>query len=327
MNPTLFGTRTITVSAVSGLNGRGEGLQVVIQATGLPGVGTFKSSIDNGATFLEGSPVTIPTGAGTYAVPTTDFTLTFQQAVSYTAAEAYRATCSKWLDKVGAYPASTNNFINDASSGGVQSRPRIIAASQANAGQATLRCDANLGAQSFLWCTGGIGTAFSGLDKTFHWVLLTMVQQADIPATTARHDFYAVSNLTDTDQPRITLGVNLAAGETIALFRGNRVSDTGVNLAASSGAEVFAGVYLLEDSFDGQFRRVAGNATDLIGGDSGIVSDQSGLTITTTRFVLGTNQGQAGKTNGSSIDLTEFHVFDKRPSEVETWQLRAYFLS
>jgi hypothetical protein len=328
MNPTLFGTRTVTVSATSGLNGRTEGLQLVVQATGVPGTGTFKSSIDNGVTFQEGSPQTIPTGAGTYAVPGTDFTLTFQQAVSYTAADVYRSTASKWLDTVGAYPNSTNNLINDASSGGAQSRPRFIAPPTATIGSTVLRFDANLGAQAFMWCSAGsIATLASGTDKKFFVGLVTDVQQAQIPAIVARRDFYVFSNLTDVDQPRISLGVNLASGDPEALFRANRVSDAGVNSGFSSGAAAAAGLYFLEDSFDSQFRSLTANAADLIGGDSGITADESGATITTTRFVFGTNQGQSGKSNGSTIDASELFIFDKKPtSEVECWQLRAYVL-
>jgi hypothetical protein len=338
MHTQLRGTNTVTIASASTLIGRTENVILIIQAGGLPGTGTFLSYIDGGGTPLEGAPVTIPTAPGTYTLPGTDLTVTFQQGVSYGAGTGYRGIVSKFLDKVGAYPNSTNNFINDGTSPSNDSRPRIAATNNSAStlgginmlGATAVRFDPLLGQNGFMWCTAGsIATAFSGADVPFGFFMVVSVGQAHIPTVAGqKRCFYDVSNLTDADVPRISMNCQLAATAQTGLFNPQKVGDTGTNKNNVSGGGLFAEVYLLEDTFDGSLRKVVANAADQLGGDAGPPVDQSGLTITTTRFVIGQRQDQAGKNDAGTFDLGEFVIFDGPiTDELELWQHRAYYLT
>lgn len=325
LHSTLFGTgtsvRTVTISSSTSLDGRGEGVKVTITTTGLPGTGKFKVSIDNGISFVE-TNVTIPTGAGTHLISGTDLTLTFQQSVSYNNDNNYYGLCSAFLDKV-----ATDNFINDASSGGAASRPTILSAAFTAANNGTgapaVRFDSATGVQSFFWDTGNVATRVSGASKTFY--IGAVLSFPDIQTSPARRDLWAFTNLTDTDQPGINIGVRLGTAGDPAQFRTNRISDTGVIAQNDSGAEPFAAPYFIEDAYDGALRRVSVNAVDFIGGEAGPPAPESS-TVTVTRATLGLRQGQSGKTNNGKYDLSEWFCFNQRPSELEVWQLRAYIL-
>lgn len=318
--------RTVSIATSGSVNGRTYPIRVDIKTTGLPGTGTFQTTRNGGVSYIEGAPVTIPTGGGTYAIPGTDLTLTFQQAVSYNNDNQYFTLFDAWLDKVGAYPASGNNFINDASSGGSSTRPVMVAAEVSGTGAPMLRFTSGL--SRFMWNAGTLASNYSGADKKFYVCMLVTI--TTVPSTiNTRKELWCCTNLTDTDLPRDALGINMGptAGQP-PFFKGKRVDDAGVSAPdADSGAGVFADTYLTEDQFDAVNRRIVANGVDMVGGDSGYVVDQSGRTITPTRVVLGCLQTQAGKSNFGDFDLAELFFLDQPLSELEQWRVRANFHS
>ena len=315
MGGTLEGTGTtppaVTITTSSSLVSRTEGVLVDMQAGGARGTATFTVSINNGTTLVEESPgdTTFLTAA-TVAIPGTDLTLNFAVG-TYNANNVYRAVCNPWLDKVGAYPSSTNNYANSTQ----PTRPYII--TLGSLGAPCIRFD---GVDDQLTCTGTLGTsAFAGADHASFVMTL-----ADIVGNTAAaHSMHSVSNTTDTDLPLYEMGFS----GTTNLWTTQRRSDTGVATGTNSVVLMGTGQALIEDAFDGTNRRLTINGADVIGGDSGVAADQSGKTITTTQSVLGCRHTQSGRSQFSNFDLYERFYFDVRPSDADIAGLRAYLLS
>jgi hypothetical protein len=70
---------------------------------------------------------------------------------------------------------------------------------------------------------------------------------------------------------------------------------------------------------------VTWNGADIIGGDSGVTSDQSGAaSVTTTQVVLGCQWVQSGKSQFMNFDMYELIFFNQRPSDADILRLRAY---
>lgn len=326
LHTTLQGTNTITIASASSLDGQTKWPRVDIKGTGNPGTGTFQTTFDDGASYNEGSPQTIPTGAGTYAVPNSDYTITFQQAVSYTNGTLYLPMCSALLDKVGAYPNSTNNLINDATNGGVTTRPQLVSSSNATnfLGSPVWRFNHSVGGQALAWNTaGGIATAFSGASKPM--TVCMVCSLPSVPSSTVTQTFYCISNITSGNQPKTQLAVTEVTGEAPTVFA-QRVLDDATNLSATSGANPNAGFFYIQDELSNAgARRTRINMADFIGGDSGIDGAEAG-TITTTRFTVGCTQTQSGRANPGIFDLGELMIFNGPLSELESWRLAAYVL-
>jgi hypothetical protein len=286
---------------------RYEGLYIDIQVGGSRGVATFRTSLDNGASFVESSVLT----AATHLIPGTDLTINFPVG-TYNADNLYRGVANHFLDKVGTYPTSTNNFDNVA--GGVV-RPLIISAG--GLGAPCLRFD---GVDDYLTCTGGLGSSsYSGADKTFF--IVTLLDLISIAAGSQL--FYCISNITDTDLPLVSAGCN---GTSLA-WSTQRRSDAGVATATNSNVQPGTAQNLLEDYFDGTNRRLSINTADVVGGDSGITANQGGKTITTTQIALGCQHTQSGRVGFANFDLYEQVYFNTQPSVVELQRLRAYFFT
>jgi hypothetical protein len=135
--------------------------------------------------------------------------------------------------------------------------------------------------------------------------------------------WYTASNLTDTDLPFVRLGISTTAS--LNYWSSGRRSDTGTQPGKDSNVVASVGTALVEDSYDGQFRRVTWNGADIIGGDSGVTSDQSGAaSVTTTQVVLGCQWVQSGKSQFMNFDMYELIFFNQRPSDADILRLRAY---
>jgi hypothetical protein len=324
MAVTLTGTgttpRTVTISSASTLVGRTDGVFIDIQTTGNPGTGTFRISLDNGSTFVA-SGVTIPSGAGNYSVPTTDYTINFQQSLSYNADNTYFVVANRFLDKLGGYPTSLNNYENLGTGAPLTADSRAMIIANGSLGAPCLRFD---GVNDFYESTTGslATTVYGGSNKQYCNLFLTNILA--LPGSNAVFVHFA-SNLTDTAQPFIRMGISSTGPAWIA---GRQKDGGGGSASALSSVRPFTGPALIEDSYDGTFRRVGWNTADMIGGDSGIISNQSVASpVTTTRSILGCQRVQSGISQFCNFDLYEAITFDKRPNDAEMALLFNYFNS
>lgn len=314
MGVNLFGegtnVRSVTVASATTLVGQAIGLVIDIVGAGLPGTGTARDSLDNGANF--GAPYTIPSGAGTHAIAGTDLTATFQQAVSYAADNTYSAICSSFCDLVGAFPASGNNFANNGGAG-LGTRPKIRTTGRL--GVPCLRFD---NGTQFLQCVGSAATAFSGTDSAPYIAMLCEIRTlvgAGLVGT-----IWCASNLTDTDLPIHELNLQGTAQK----FRCTRRSDAGVAVNLDPNIIYFTGIYFLEDVLAGGVRKLRANTADLIAGFSGVSGAQSGLAVTSTTLTMGCRATQAGRTNFPTIDVYETWIFDAEPSASDLLGMQLY---
>src|ERR1051326_8629535 len=271
-----------------------DGVWVKITTAGGYGVGKFDAGIDNPTRTTK-----ILTGAtiqAAVALTGTRWTLNFAN-VSYVLNTLYEAICSSWLDKVGAYPASTNNFSN--ATGG--QRPRVIA--NGNLGAPCIRFD---GVAHSLVCTGALATGLQGTGVTFTFVHL--IDLLSIPGSNSGF-IYSIGNTTNTHLPRIQLAaqsVGLVA--TGPAWGAGIIDDTGAAKAASSSARAFTGPALLIDRFDGTKRRLSWNRADYIAGLAGQPASggtflQGGQTVTPTQIALGCLHTQGGRSQFGNFDL------------------------
>lgn len=305
----------VTVSSSGVLTSRTEGLFVDIIVGGARGTATFTVYIDNGTTPVASNVTT----AATYNIPGTDLILNFPVG-TYNADNTYTAICSQWCDKVSSFPTSTNNYVNAA--GGAPftttSRPKIRAASASTLGAPCIRFD---GTDDLLESTGTLGTAtWGGADTPVCSFML--IELLTMPAGGTIGTIHSASNITDTDLPYI----NFEFVGTGPAYHTVRRGDTGTVKGTSANIIPAIGVKLIEDTFDGTNRTISINTADVIGGDSGVATAESGLTVTTTKANLGARRLQSGTTNYANYDLYEQVVFNGPLSAIEKARLRAYFM-
>lgn len=297
------------------------GLYVDITTAGVVGVSRFDCGIDNPVRAPGARLLINQLTAATVAVPTTPYTLNFA-AGTYSLDADYQIICPAWLDKVGAYPASVNNFITGS---GAATSSRPIICNPGNFGVPCIRFD---GVNDYLECTGALAATFGGADAPN--CIVALVDVLGVPAASPGY-VYGVTNITDADIPFQRMGMT-----TTGAWNASRRSDTGVDKIGQSNFDAFSGPALLIDSFDGTNRHLSWHSADVIGkaagldpigGDSLVSSNQSGSTITPTRVTLGGISSQAGRTNFLSMDLYEIAFGTGEPNLQDRIGGFAYWLS
>jgi hypothetical protein len=305
----------ITFSSVSGLV-RTEQIKITVPTGGARGTAKLNVFLNDMTTPLMSNVTT----AATITITGTDIVINCP-ASTYNVNNVYRSVINPLLDKVGAYPSSTNNFANVTAG----TRPYNIAAQNSNLGTACARFD---GTNDLTVNTGSLGTSWAGgTDQAFY--AIGLVDFLSLPTGGNAGTIYCASNITDTDLPRVTVG---AAGPTFdSPWRAVRSSDTGSATTADSAVQTSTGQALFEDMFDGTNRTMRVNGADVIGGDSGVSGAMGGKTITTTRVALGCRVDQSGSSGVAgtfgNFDLYELAFFNQAPSAVEQAQMKAYFFT
>jgi hypothetical protein len=290
---------------------RTEGVFTEVTTGGIRGVARVRVSLDNGNTFVMTNVLT----AATVAITGTDLTLNFATG-TYANTNVYFAICNHLLDKVGAYPNSTNNFDNTNAD---NTRPTIRA--NGDLGAPCLRFGGDNGLNDFLACTGSLGTGWAnGTNNQFYALFVIYVRA--VPGSGSVW-LYSASNLTDTDLPFVELGITTSSG--LNYWQAGKRGNTGTQVGKNSNVVAWTGPAIIEDSFDGTNRRVAWNGADIIGGESGVVAPQTSPgAITTTQVALGCQWVQSGKSGHMSFDFYEGYFFNQRPSDVDVLRLLAY---
>jgi hypothetical protein len=291
---------------------RHEQILVTVTLGGARGVAKLNVFIDDMVTPRMSNVLT----AATIAITATDLTLNCPTG-TYVLGNSYRSICNVFLDKVGAYPSSTNNFSNAAAG---TTRPYIIAAQNNALNVPVVRFD---GVNDILTCTGSLGTSgFGGADTKFYMGMIANVLAT--PSGAGSTQFYCASNTTSVNLPFVRAGMGTSSA--LPVFSNGRRSDGAVSKTALSNVVAATGILYLEDGFDGTNRITSWNAVNIIGGEafnSGPVN-QSGLTVTTTQVVVGCQQTHSGIDSFTNMDLAEWFIYNQPPSLVEQVRLQAY---
>ncbi len=288
---------------------RYEQIKITVVTIGVRGTATLNVFVDDMVTPRMAAVLT----AATIAITGTDLTINCPLG-TYSANNIWRSICNSFLDKVGAIPASANNFANGTAG---TTRPYNLAAANSLLGAPCIIHD---GIDDQLTCTGTVGTSmFAGADHVSYWGGVFAIPSN--PAGT--HTILCVSNITDTDFPLYSCGFT---GTGLA-FQTQRRSDTGSATATNSNVNPGTGQCVISDAFDGTNRKFSVNSADVVGGDSGVTANQGGKTITTTQAVFGCQHIQSGRSGFAPVEIYEVWFFSAEPSLVERTRLLAYAVS
>lgn len=298
---------TVGISSTSSLVGRSEEITFTITTGGAPGV-------SKGTLNLNGVVTTnVSTGANV-GIPTTDLTLHFTSP-SYSVGQVFRSACNNFLDKIGAYPVSANNF----------SQATMANQGLIKRGQLGTPCVKIDGSNDSYATLGPLAAnAYGGTDKTHFTV--TLAYLTAFAGAAGFSCMWCASNITDTDLPRVELVLN--GGANPVTYRTARVGDTGTAKTFTSQIPTNSGGgYLYANGFDGTHGKVTINTADVIGGENpDVTADQSGLTITPDRVTLGARRTQAGSSGFLNGEIYEHFVAEHAPTDpVEAIQFERYF--
>ncbi len=299
------GGLNITFTTDSTFVGRGLDIRIACVLAGTRGVAKLNATL-NGATVLLG----VLTSAAPINVPGTDVYINCPTG-SYTTSMSWRSICNNFLDKVGAYPLSTNNFANGTVG---TTRPYIT-----NPGILGGACVDFDGSNDRLVNTGPLGSdGFGGLDKPFYAGMLFRLMS--LPASDGV--FWCAGNLTNANLPRVEAAVNGPSRQ----WSCNRQSDGGTIRRLNSIIPSNFGGYLMEYAFDGTTSVVSMNTSDVIGGmNPDVVGTQSPSDITITQMAMGCRQAQNGSTMFVKAQVSEFFVFDQLVANTERQRLYLYY--
>lgn len=304
--PTGTSPPAITFTTTSSFVSRTEQITITVPVGGTRGTAQLNVALNGNAVLT--NVVT----AATIAIPGTDLTINCP-AGTYNTNNVYKSTCQHWLDKVGSFPTSTANYDNVPS--GTVIRPYII-----NPGALGAVCIKFDGIDDVLTNTGGpVVTQMSGADKTFY--CLAMVNWTTLPAGGSNGTLWSLTNLTDTDLPR----VEFTAFGTGPVWSATRRDDAGVSHNVQSHIPPTTGSHLLEVGDNGSAAIFRDNSADVIGGQSDVPSTSlHPSTITATQVVLGERNDQGGQSGRGAFELYELIFFDHEPSALDLARLRLY---
>lgn len=306
------GPPVITLSSPSGLV-RCEQLKITVDTIGPRGTAKINVFVDDMVVPRMAAVLTAPI----ILITGTDLTLNYSNA-SASANNVWKNVCNPWLDKVGAYPNSTNNFNNGTS----LQRGYIIAAQNSPFGAPSILLD---GVNDRYVCTGGLANSLvGGVNNSFH--VFSLVYVVAVPGSSSNGTLWAASNLTNANIPLVEHVLRNTG--TTRIWQVQRRSDAATVAAINSNLPSTVQGHLCEFSFDGTLGVARTDTADMIGGVSDVPANMAlASAITPTQVSMGARQTQSGTTGFLSAYIFEQNYFSNPLSAVETIQHQRYYNS